>query len=185
MRASTARQALRLGLPVQNECDRERGFPGDVHQESLTVWRHHVVPRIVGARRDVVAAQVRSEQRRSRANIHPRHIELDWHAHEPVVWGEVEELLAVVPPALLNAASAGNPDPGSRTRKLLDVYLDAAGLIRLKRDPFAVGRELSVLFIECGFDYGKRLSIAIERQGPDVIARGSALPRIEDKPSIA
>src|SRR6266540_1879437 len=134
---------LQLPGPVQHDRDRDRPVffhePGD--EEALAVGSDTV--RSYERGRGGWKAGMEEWPGSTRLE---RGIGLDLHAHEPSVFGEVEELLSVPPPLRLSA-------PAGRDL------------------PLATRRELALDFAELRLHERDRLAVSRERQHPDVPAR--------------
>ena len=80
--------------------------------------------------------------------------------HQPIVRRQIKQLLAVPPPAHLNATAAGDSHFPSGSQKWLHVDFYTPGFIRLVSNPPAIRRELRVRLIELSFNDRKRRSSA-------------------------
>ena len=92
------------------------------------------------------------------------------YGHQPAVEPHVEQLLAILAPAHLRAASRRDPCLRAGPGKRLDVDLELPRLVGLIRDPAAVGRELRAPLLELRLHHREWLPV-FQRQGPDVILR--------------
>src|SRR5262249_35415930 len=129
---------------------------------------------------------VRAEERnwRLRFNSAPLFRELDGNGHELAIERNVEQFLAVAPPARLSPAISGNHRLRAGAWKRLDIDLKASRFVGLVGDPFSIRRELGVTLLELGLHDWKRLSIAFHRERPDVVLRFQTEGEIQQVPSI-
>src|SRR5437016_609736 len=126
---------FQLRGPVRQDRDRREVLrqAGD-DEKPLAVVRHAVT---VGETQDP-----RLEKRLNDPDVESGAVGFHSRRHEPVVRGEVEELLAVATPARLDAAVLRDRPSVARARKRRDIDFESSRLVRLIRDVPSVRREL-------------------------------------------
>ena len=95
------------------------------------------------------------------------------------------KLLAVVAPTRTRAAAGRHLPLASRTGKRPDVDLGASGLMRLVRDPMAVGRKQRQPFDVAAIEERIGLSTASDGQHPDILGSRSRADIGQDEPAVA